>query len=204
MKRSISAFVLGLIGSIFCLYQGFGVALFGDIANSITGEGVATIFVLLGWVCFLGAILGIVGASLCFKKARVGGVLLLISTLMCGALTGYALISILSVSADGLAVSSLMMQIIPVILILIATILAFCAKLRVVKNINPNQFNNFGNQGYQQDYYNQQNGENHQYNNYQQQNNNQPYQNERPPFRPRPYNPQPRQNNENKNNDGNG
>ena len=79
-RRSVAGFIFGLIGSLFCLWWGFTFGLVGDIGQSIvngvngsgTWGGTISIIMILGWLAFVGAIVGIIGAAMCFKSARKG------------------------------------------------------------------------------------------------------------------------------------
>lgn len=141
MKRSLPAFIMGLITSIFCLFWGFITVLAGNFITSLIGAlesagsgveagasstGVAII--VLGWLCFLGGILGIIGASQCFKKAKVGGILLAISTVMCGSLLIYLFINTIKNTGTQMLVTSIMIYLVPVGLFIASTICAFLAK----------------------------------------------------------------------------
>lgn len=131
MRKSVSAFVFGLIGSIFSLWWGFTFGLIGDVGSSIIGglggsSGTLNTMQILGWLCFVGAIIGIIGASLCFKKARTGGIVLAFSTLACGSLLLYLFIN--AVKGGAMVPTLILIFLLPVIFMLVATVSAFIAK----------------------------------------------------------------------------
>ncbi len=87
MRRSVTAFTLGMIGSLICFVWGILGAFCGDIL-AITGVApqVTRLIAVFGWLCFFGSWLGIAGAGLTLKNARIGALCLLISSVLCGAL----------------------------------------------------------------------------------------------------------------------
>lgn len=149
IKRSMPAFVIGLIINIFYIFYGFWIAIiggfFGSLGGAISGEGgivfEALIVILLGWLSIIGAIIGIIGSAKCLKKANTGGVLLLICTLMTGALSVYRIISALA-TQETFFISLIMLYIIPLVLNIVATTCAFTGKVQMEKNINSNSSDN--------------------------------------------------------------
>jgi len=133
MRKSVTGFVCGLIGSLFSLWWGFWVGVIGNIGtllSSATGsgaDGTITVLYLLGWVGFIGAIFGIVGASNCFKKARAGAIWLTIATAMCGSLQLYLFFSLTGDFA-ALLLTRVVIFLLPAILLAVATIFAWIAK----------------------------------------------------------------------------
>jgi|GEM_PF-5791645 len=131
MKKSIPGFVLGLIGSLFALWWGFVCGLGGDLVNAVgsavSGEsGMLTPLSILGWLAFIGAILGIVGASMCFKNSKKGGVFLAIATVFSGALQIYIFVNALA--AGEMITTLIFIFLLPVILLAIGTVFAFTSK----------------------------------------------------------------------------
>lgn len=180
MKRSLPAFIIGLITSIFSLFWGFSTVLFGNFItalisgiNSSGGSGVeassttvGVVIMILGWLGFLGGILGIIGASQCFKKAKIGGILLTISSVLCGSLLIYLFVKTTINTGTKMLVTSIMIYLVPVALFIASTICAFLAKPYQPK---PNLYYNQNGQqyGFNPNMNNQQNGyyTNNQYNN---------------------------------------
>ena len=133
MRKSVTSFVCGLIGSLFCLGWGFFAAFIMNVAGAISSaiggsaDSTITVVYLLGWLCFIGAILGIVGASNCFKKARVGAILLTIATIMCVPLHIYIFVKFPTIGG-AFVLSRIVIVLLPVILLATATVLAWIAK----------------------------------------------------------------------------
>lgn len=132
MRRSVAGFVLGLIGGI-----GIFIISIPSIIGSaaVTDIGLAdsetTLFLVLAWLMFVGSILAIVGASLCFKKARIGGVLLLISAITAFAFLGFEIYRVCSlVELNTTLITLIVFLAIPSILILIGSIIALATKMR--------------------------------------------------------------------------
>ena len=151
-RKSVAGFVLGLLGGLASTGYGFLFALIGDLGNStnldLIDEKGLMIFTILSWALFLGGILSIVGASLCFKKARVGGALLLVGSLCSGAFWGYNF----SILPTQLMLSSVVFSFLPTLLTLIGAIVALAAK---AVSVSPqqqvyNQYPPYPNQGYPQ------------------------------------------------------
>ena len=132
MRKSISGFIFGLIGSLFSLWWGFVFSIMGDAAGAIiaigTGDPSATFLIqILGWLCFIGAIVGIIGSSLCLKKAKKGGITLIFATILCGALLIYVFIN--AIKAGGTMVPTLILVLLlPVILLGVADVCALISK----------------------------------------------------------------------------
>lgn len=153
MRKSVPGFVLGLIGFLFCLGWGYIFGIVGDIVGGIAGStgseaadaasGVANTITTLGWLCFLGAIAGIVGASLCFKKARIGGIVMICATAVSAPLLIYAFVQ--SIKAGTLSPSTIITILLPLALIVAGDVCAILAKPRAVVNqpngyYNPNMY----------------------------------------------------------------
>ena len=133
MRKSVSAFICGLIGSLFSLWWGFISGVGGGLIDGIASSAgasltAATVINLLGWLAFLGAIVGFVGAGQCFKKARRGGILLAIATVMCSPIQLYYFIKIVGATTTMLP-TIIIIFLLPVVLLVVSTVLAFCAKL---------------------------------------------------------------------------
>lgn len=111
--KSIPAFVVGLIGGI--------VGIIGSIIPLACAAAVAGldggVFYAVVCCCFLlPAILAIIGAALCFKKARVGAIILVFATVL----------SIVGLVLYGLSIAT----IIALIMYAVAAILGFVAKAK--------------------------------------------------------------------------
>ena len=135
MRKSVTSFVLGIVGSLFSLFWGFISGLFGGlggiVADGIGSESGATtmgIINFLGWLAFLGAIVGFVGAGNCFKKARRGGIILTVATAMCSPIQLYWFIKLVQYTPT-MTPTHLIVFLLPVVLLIVATVLAYCAKL---------------------------------------------------------------------------
>lgn len=72
-NASIPAFVLGLIGAIFGLFGGLCVS----ACASVGGNEAAPLLLIVG-----GSIVGLIGACMCFKKAKKGAILELVAAVM--------------------------------------------------------------------------------------------------------------------------
>ncbi|SMO73575.1 DUF4064 domain-containing protein [Melghirimyces algeriensis] len=75
MKRT-TEFVLGLIGGIIGFGAAFFALFFGAVDEAVSGSSEVS---SLGWAAFLFSILSIVGAVVVKFKAKIGGILMLIS-----------------------------------------------------------------------------------------------------------------------------
>lgn len=151
-RKSVAGFVLGLLGGLSSTGYGFLFTIIGDLGEStnldLIDEKGLLIFTVLSWALFLGGVMTIVGASLCFKKARTGGVLLLIGALSSGAFWGYNF----AVLPSQLMITSLVFNFLPTILTLIGAIVALAAKA-VYVNVPQQGYNGYPpypNQGYPQ------------------------------------------------------
>lgn len=132
MRKSITGAVLGLIGGIILTIMGLTFTLSTSLVLDVVGEGLGLV-VILSWAMFLGGILGIIGASLCFKKARVGGILLLGSfVLTIGYVVNYfaKLAELGSTGAETTFITLGAFMAIPCILVLVGGILGVVAKIR--------------------------------------------------------------------------
>jgi len=138
MRRSILALVMGIISSsiefIFSLFMVFTLSLVSDIANSLSDnvDISLTIILLLGWLMVLGSILAIVGAALCGKRSRLGGILILIGVLMCLGITIFNLINVIKDSSAAASnIALIFFSSIPVLLMIISGFVGIFAKTKV-------------------------------------------------------------------------
>lgn len=71
-KKSLPAFIIGLIGSILGMFGGICTTMcsFGSASNS------AFLYI------FVGAVIGLIGSCMCLKKARIGSLLQLVGVIM--------------------------------------------------------------------------------------------------------------------------
>lgn len=128
MKKSLPAFIFALIASLYCLFFGFIYAILGDLFTALAGTPQASILVILSWTIMIGSVLGIIGASLCFKHAKIGAIILTIATIMCGSLLIYSIINAI-ISSSGFSIDlMLILYIISIVLFILATIFAYLAK----------------------------------------------------------------------------
>lgn len=134
MRRSVAGFVLGLIGGIGIFIISTP-SIIGSAAISDLGlaDTETTLFLVLSWLMFIGSILAIIGASLCFKKARIGGILLLISAITALAHVGFTIYQVAQVALVSSTITLLIFQAIPAILIIVASIIALSAKPREIE-----------------------------------------------------------------------
>lgn len=80
-KKSIPGAVLGIIGSVFAIIGGLGLALCAEVVAKATGGAVN--YTWAAYVLGLGSgIVGLIGAILDFNKPVIGGVLQLIAVVM--------------------------------------------------------------------------------------------------------------------------
>jgi len=134
MRKSITAFVFGLIGGLFCTMWGFIFGIAGEWGLSACKVAEAdpakeiTIFTILGWLAFFGGIASIVGASQCFKNARRGAIILTSATIPCAALQIYIFSQIVSAAEGSWVFSSMILFLLPAIFLIVADICAFLAK----------------------------------------------------------------------------
>lgn len=142
MRKSITGFICGLIGSLFSLFWGFVCGITGSAFGLATDAAEVIVFQVLGWVSFLGAILGIVGAALCIKKAKKGAICLTIASALCGALQIYLFVKAFATS---FLMTSIIVFLLPTILLIVSTVFAWIAK--------PSQVNNLNHQNMQQTVY---------------------------------------------------
>ncbi|MGD7063195.1 DUF4064 domain-containing protein [Bacillus altitudinis] len=77
MKRT-TEFVLGLIGGIFGFFGAMSAIAFGGLDAAFSESGTSQI-TGLGWAAMLFSILAIVASVIVKKKAKLGGILLLVS-----------------------------------------------------------------------------------------------------------------------------
>ncbi len=89
MKKSVPAFVLGLIGGIIGIVSGLCDSICATAESSVeqilengSAEAAASTGTLVLILAVGGAILGLVGACLCFKKAGTGAILELAAAAM--------------------------------------------------------------------------------------------------------------------------
>lgn len=126
--RSVVGFVLGLLGSLGILSISMGSIFLGSAFLDLGGA--TSILTILSWVAFAGAILGIFGSSLCFKKARAGGALLFIGSLTAIVLLGYIISQIvaLDIAMSSTIIALLIFSAIPSLLMFIGSICGMSAK----------------------------------------------------------------------------
>lgn len=128
MRKSVTAMICGLIGSLFSLWWGFSFGLFGNMLNIIPSEeatNIGSTLTALGWISFLGAILGIVGASLSLKQARKGAICLSIAAVMCGILQIYLFVKTLT---PDFVITAIMVFLLPTVLLIVASVFGWLAK----------------------------------------------------------------------------
>ncbi len=147
-RRSIPSFVLSLIAGIFTAYIGFYVAWISILIGAFGGMQYI-LFLIAGWTCIIGSVVGIVGGSFCFKRARVGAIILTVVTATAGVALIWVFIKIMMASGavtaeDGSAVNPGFVMgfltLSPVVMYVIATIFAYLAKPTETYVAKPQQF----------------------------------------------------------------
>lgn len=145
-RRSIPSFVLSLIAGIFTAYIGFYVAWISILIGAFGGMQYI-LFLIAGWTCIIGSVVGIVGGSFCFKRARIGAIILTIVTATAGVALIWVFIKIMiasgavtaedgSVVNPGFVMGFLTLS--PVVMYVVATICAYLAK--PINKQEPQQF----------------------------------------------------------------
>jgi len=133
MRKSVTAFVFGLIGGLFCIMWGFIFGLGSEVGmTACDSAGVdptkdLIVYSILGWLAFIGGIVAIIGASQCFKTARRGGIILSCATVPCAALQIYIFSNAVG-NAGSMIVSSIIFFLLPAIFLIVADVCAFLAK----------------------------------------------------------------------------
>lgn len=79
MNRT-TEFVLGLIGGIFGFVGAIMALFIGEVDAAFSSSGSSTV-TGLGWAAFLFSILAIIGSIVVKSKAKVGGILLIVSAI---------------------------------------------------------------------------------------------------------------------------
>ena len=127
-RRSIAGFVMGLISGIGMGIMSYYLIVVFAIADSFAAAAdQATYYSLLPYANMVGAILAIVGACLCFKRARAGGIIMLIGALFMLTTPVYSIIT------SNEFVPLLGLIILPIVLLVIGAICAMTAKVREPK-----------------------------------------------------------------------
>lgn len=147
IRKSIPSFVLALIAGPISAYVGFYIIWVSLLIGAFGGTDYI-FFTIAGWACLLGSVLGIVGGSFCFKRAKVGAVILTIVTATAGVALVWAFFRIIvasgSASGEGNEIGQgIVMGILtlaPAIMYVIATIFAYLAKPTETYVAKPQQF----------------------------------------------------------------
>ena len=122
MKKSISSFALGLIFSIIGAIAGYFFWFVFTLVGAFS-QGVAnTIFTILPLINFITFIVSFIGSFFCLWKAKIGGIIMLISS----TISAICLITVLAFSKSIQVIHALF--IIPTLVILITSILAIIKK----------------------------------------------------------------------------
>lgn len=99
MSRT-TEFVLGLIGGIFGFLAAILALMFGGVDAAFSDDGTSEV-IGLGWAAFLFSALAIVGSVVVKFKARLGGILLLVSAV--GGLISISMFYLISAIMIGIA-----------------------------------------------------------------------------------------------------
>lgn len=127
MKKSVTAFTLGMISSFICLAWGIISAITGDIlAVAGVAKSVTKLIAVFGWVCLFGSILGIAGSALCLKNSIAGALCLTISSAMCGTLLVY--LTVEAVLGNLAFASIIVLLLLSLAVMILATVFAFFAR----------------------------------------------------------------------------
>ncbi len=136
IRKSVPSFVLALIAGILSAYIGFYVAWISILIGAFGGTEYL-LFLIAGWACIIGGVVGIVGGSFCFRKANIGAIILTVVTATAGVALVWVFFKIMIASGavtaeDGAAINpGLVMGILtlaPVVMYVVATICAYLAK----------------------------------------------------------------------------
>lgn len=128
-RKSVTGFICGLIGSLFSLGWGFFFGVIGNAGEAVGLDSVAkevNVFSILGWLAFLGAIVGIVGAAMSLKDARKGGIVSVFSTIATAILQIYVFVNLLKIGT--LVMSLIIICLLPVVLQVVAVVSELLAK----------------------------------------------------------------------------
>lgn len=147
IRKSIPSFVLALIAGPVSAYVGFYIIWVSILIGAFGGTDYI-FFTIAGWACLIGSVLGIVGGSFCFKRAKVGAVILTIVTATAGVALVWVFFRIIvasgSASGEGNEIGQgIVMGILtlaPAIMYVIATIFAYLAKPTETYAAKPQQF----------------------------------------------------------------
>lgn len=135
-NRSIAGFIMGLLPGILFLFISFYLVLiFGIIETSVSSAGgdISGLPSFIAWATAFGSVFSIIGAAMCFKKAKLGGVFMLIAFGLLCVLPGYVL------ATNGNSMMTLMMfWFVPLFVLLVGAICALSAK-KVPINAQPQQ-----------------------------------------------------------------
>jgi len=141
-RRSISGFILGLLGAISTAIVSFALFLvltlvFG-LSDSLGGDVSGGLGITLFTAAyFISSILAIIASCFYFKKARVGGIIMIFAFLLNVSLVGYSLY----LNAKSAIEIVDLLIIIPTLFIFLSMILGLTSKARpiIVDNKNTNQ-----------------------------------------------------------------
>ena len=143
MRKSVSAFVFGLIGGLFCVMWGFIFGVLGeglsgcDLGSNTEAAEMVTLSMILGYFAFIGGIVCIIGASQCFRNARRGGIILASALVPASALLVYWFVKVVSASSGNMVFTFILLLLLPVIFLIVSTVCAFLAKDQPELKYNP-------------------------------------------------------------------
>lgn len=131
-SKSVVGFVMGLLSGVILGIESFYVFFVLVLADALTqASGKSSIiFNILCLACAIGPVLAIVGASFCFKKSKIGGVIMFIAFLMLSMVPIYAIVNSTELQ------KTLILWIIPLIALLIGAICALSVKKKQKNTIN--------------------------------------------------------------------
>lgn len=127
VKKSVTAFTLGMISSFVCIVWGVIAGIFGDIlAISGVAPNITKLIAVFGYICLFGGFVGIAGAGLSLKNSWWGALGLGISTLMCAPL--FVFLMIQSVKGNLAFASIIVFLLLTITLMIVALFFALVSK----------------------------------------------------------------------------
>ena len=136
-RRSIGGFVTGLIGILSGIPIGFYAYIILALILGLSGHGMLAYSV---YAFYIAGIIAIVGICFYFTKARLGGMLMLIATILYIVPFGCGLYALLSSSGSIIELMfALIIGNIPTILLLISAILGLCSKAKAKISLEATQ-----------------------------------------------------------------
>lgn len=129
IRKSVPGFVFGLLGGLGLLLISTLSVFLGSLLIDV-GINASNTLTILSWVAFGGSIIGLIGTGLCFKKARAGGIMMLISAISAGTFLGWTIYQLITLNINFTTsiITTLIFSAIPFVLVLVGAISALIAK----------------------------------------------------------------------------